>query len=180
MLKWVECESDLVFRTIGVKVDDLALQETSRLDGCYCLTTSLSAEAMDKEAVHARYKDLARVEEAFRTCKTGHLEVRPVYVRKAERTRAHVFVVMLAYLLVQELQACWREIDATVEENLSALGGLCGVRMTLPNGAEMDLIPRPNATLQKLFALAAIEPPVLLPAGNTNADTKRKLKSRRK
>ena len=178
--KWIECESDLAFRTIGVRVNDLAFKETSRLDGCYCLTTSLSAEEMDKETVHARYKDLAKVEEAFRTCKTGHLEVRPVYVRKADRTRAHVFVVMLAYLLVQELQACWREVDATVEENLLALGGLCGVRMTVSSEAEIDLIPKPNTTLQKLFALAAIEPPVLLPAGKTSADTKKKLKSRRK
>ena len=58
------------------------------------------------------------VEEAFRSCKTGHLEVRPIYVRKATRTRAHVFVVMLSYLFIRELRGCWREVDATVEERL--------------------------------------------------------------
>ena len=61
---------------------------------------------MDKESVHSRYKDLAMVESAFRTCKTGHLELRPIYLRKAGRTRAHVFVVMLSYLLVRELREC--------------------------------------------------------------------------
>jgi len=176
--KWIECDSDA--RTITVKENASKLKEISLLDGCYCLTTSLSVKEMDKEAVHARYKDLAMVEEAFRTCKTGHLEIRPIYVRKAERTRAHVFVVMLAYLFVRELQTCWREIDNTVEKNLAALSGLCGIRMNGLNGGEVYVIPKPNARLQKLFALATIEPPTLLPTGHTNADTKKKLKSNRK
>jgi len=150
------------------------------LDGCYCLTTSVSAADMDKESVHARYKDLAMVEEAFRTCKTGHLELRPIYVRKAERTRAHVFVVMLSYLLAMELRACWREIDATVEENLSALSGLCGVRVNVPSGEEIYMIPKPRPDLKKLFDLANTPPPTILPAGKTNAVTKRNLKTRRK
>jgi len=77
--------------------------KTTILNITDCLTTSLSVAEMDKEQVHRRYKDLALVEEAFRCCKTGHLEVRPIYVRKAERTRAHVFVVMLSYLFVREL-----------------------------------------------------------------------------
>jgi transposase len=102
--KWIECASVLASREIVVRVDESKLQEISLLDGCYCLTTSLSVEQMDKEQVHARYKDLSMVEEAFRCCKTGHLEVRPIYVRKQERTRAHVFVVMLSYLFVQELR----------------------------------------------------------------------------
>jgi len=71
---------------------------------------------MDKESVHSRYKDLAMVESAFRTCKTGHLEVRPIDLHQAGRTRAHVFVVMLSYLFIRELRECWREVDGTVEE----------------------------------------------------------------
>jgi len=87
---------------------------------------------------------------------------------------------MLVYLFVQELRACWRELDSTVEENLSALAGLCGMRMSGPNGSEVYVIPKPNARIQKLFTLATIESPTLLPAGRTNADTKKKLKTRRK
>ncbi|MCL2622343.1 MAG: hypothetical protein FWD31_01650 [Planctomycetaceae bacterium] len=164
----------------GLRVDESKLKEISLLDGCYCLTTSVGAGEMDKESVHARYKDLAMVEEAFRTCKTGHLELRPIYVRKAERTRAHVFVVMLSYLLVRELRECWRDTDATVEENLTALSGLCGIRVSAPSGEEVYLIPKPRPELNKLFDLANTTPPAILPAGKTNADTERKLKSRRK
>jgi hypothetical protein len=65
---WIKCEVN--DRVINLHVDDAKLEEQSLLDGCYCLTTNVSADTMDKELVHARYKDLAMVEEAFRTCKT--------------------------------------------------------------------------------------------------------------
>ena len=89
---------------------------------------------------------------------------------------------MLSYLLVRELRACWREIDATVEESLSALAGLCGVRVSVPisasvpSGEEMYMIPKPRPELKKLFDLAATPPPTILPAGKTHAVTERKLK----
>ena len=68
-------------RVIQVEVDEEYLAEQAELDGCYVIKTDLPAEAADKERVHDRYKDLALVETAFRTCKTSHLEVRPVFVR---------------------------------------------------------------------------------------------------
>jgi transposase len=178
--QWVECASDLSTRKIIVTVSESKLQEISLLDGCYCLTTSVSVDQMDKEQVHARYKELSMVEEAFRSCKTGHLEVRPIYVRKGERTRAHVFVVMLAYLFVKELRECWRELDSTVEENISSLSGLCGVRVRLREGSEVYMVPRPRAELEEFFVLADTLPPTILPKGRTNADTERKLKTRHK
>jgi len=48
--------------------------------------------------------------------KTGHLEMRPLFLRNAERTRGHALVVMLAYRIVQELADCWAPFDFTVEE----------------------------------------------------------------
>jgi hypothetical protein len=55
------------------------------------------AEHLDAaEAVQA-YKDLARVERAFRSLKTVDLEIRPIRHWTAERVRAHVFLCMLAY-----------------------------------------------------------------------------------
>jgi len=75
---------------------------------------------------------------------------------------------------------CWREVDSTVEENLGALSGLCGVRLSVSGEREIYVIPSPRADLAKLFALADIVPPAILPTGRTSADTERKLKSRRK
>jgi len=69
---------------------------------------------------------------------------------------------------------------ATVEENLAALSGLCGVRVSISSGEEVYLIPKPRPELNKLFNMTNTPPPTILPAGKTNADTKRKLKKRRK
>ena len=84
--------SDVAFRKIDLRVDESKLKEISLLDGCYCLTTNLSVTEMDKESVHSRYKDLAMVEEAFRTCKTGHLELRPIYMYEGRRELGRTFL----------------------------------------------------------------------------------------
>ncbi|MCK5187796.1 MAG: IS1634 family transposase, partial [Deltaproteobacteria bacterium] len=64
---------------------------------------------------------MAQVEYGFRTIKTGLLETRSVYVRKEERTRGHVFVVMLSYIIVHELRKLWVEMDMTVQEAIKEL-----------------------------------------------------------
>ena len=48
------------------------------------------------ETVQA-YKDLSRVERAFRSLKSVDLDIRPIRHWTADRVRAHVFLCMLAY-----------------------------------------------------------------------------------
>ena len=67
------------------------------LDGIYVVRTSLDPETMSGEEVVRTYKDLAKVERAFRSLKTVDLHVRPIYHRLEDRVRAHVFLCMLAY-----------------------------------------------------------------------------------
>ena len=52
---------------------------------------------MDAAQTVRAYKDLAKVERAFRSLKTVDLKVRPLYHRRANRVRAHVLLCMLAY-----------------------------------------------------------------------------------
>ena len=112
-------------RTVIVKRDEDAIAELAKLDGCYVLKTDVSPAMASKEVIHSRYKDLAKVELAFRTSKTGQLEMRPVFVRTEESTRGHVFIVMLAYRITQELAKRWKDVDMTVEEAVEALDTLC-------------------------------------------------------
>jgi transposase len=88
-------------RTLSYEIDTDSIADISILDGCYAIKTDLPKEALDKEIIHDRYKDLTQVEKAFRTIKTALEEIRPVYVRKESRTRGHVFVCMLAYMIVK-------------------------------------------------------------------------------
>jgi transposase len=73
------------------------IEQEARLDGFYVLRTSVPAEHLDAVEVVQAYKDLSRVERAFRSLKTVDLEIRPIRHWTAPRVRAHVFLCMLAY-----------------------------------------------------------------------------------
>jgi transposase len=73
------------------------ITEEAALDGIYVIRTSISAEAFSSEDTVRAYKDLSKVEHAFRSIKTVDLKVRPIFHWLDDRIRAHVFLCMLAY-----------------------------------------------------------------------------------
>ncbi|MGH9339926.1 MAG: IS1634 family transposase [Acidobacteriota bacterium] len=74
------------------------------LDGVYVIRTSLEQQVLSAENTVRSYKDLAKVERAFRSMKTVDLKVRPIYHWLDERIRAHVFLCMLAYYVEWHLR----------------------------------------------------------------------------
>jgi len=175
---WLRVEAD--GRTLKLTVNQPVLDEVSRLDGCYVIKTDLPQSAAAKQVVHDRYKDLAQVEQAFRTCKTTHLETRPVYVRTAEHTRGHVLVVMLAYLIRRELSRAWASLDTTVEEGLHQLQTLCSTQLKVDGGGSCLRIPAPHTASCALLTALAISLPEALPHVETHVVTRKKLPERRK
>ena len=79
----------------------------AQLDGIYILRTSLSDAACGTEDVVRSYKQLSRVERAFRTLKGVDLEIQPIGHHLERRVRAHIFLVMLAYYVEWHLRAAW-------------------------------------------------------------------------
>jgi len=167
-------------RSISLSKDTEQLQEVEKLDGCYVLKTDLPVDKAPKEAVHARYKDLALVEWAFRTSKTVELEMRPVNVRLESHTRAHAFVVMMAYWIVKELSSLWAGLDVTVEEGLKELDALCSTEVSIADGGCFHRIPEPRELSQQLLKVANVKLPAALPSKGIIVATKKKLQSRRK
>src|SRR5215470_1483895 len=68
----------------------------ARLDGFYVIRTSVEDKTLAGNRVVAAYKDLARVERAFRSLKTVDLHLRPIHHWLVRRVRAHVILCMLA------------------------------------------------------------------------------------
>ncbi len=169
-----------VDRTISLVQDEIKLGEVSKLDGCYVLKTDLSKETTSKEVVHARYKDLAFVESAFRDSKTEHLQLRPIYVRLSTRTRGHVLVVMLAYKIIRHLANSWVTLDKTVEEGIAELTQLCATSVTFADHVSYNAIPIPRASSIELLRLAEINLPAVLPSTNVIVSTKKKLPKNRR
>ena len=170
---WISVHSQE--RTITLSEEPGALEEESKLDGCYVLRTDLSVQEASKETVHERYKSLGEVEQAFRRSKTVELEMRPVHVRKESSTRGHLLVVMLAYLLMQELGKRWAHLDMTVEEGLDRLNTYCAVEIA----GVIKVMLRPRADVQSLITAASVTLPAMLPRSKSKVATKRKLPKNR-
>jgi transposase len=166
-------------RNITMSKKDEAWKESAKLDGCYCLKTDLCAKKASKEIVHDRYKDLSKVEWAFRTSKTTLLEARPIYVCLESRTRGHLLVVMLAYLVVQELARCWRDLDLTVEEGLDELKSLCTTQVIVRGRSAIHNVPRPRPSVQRLLDAAEVTLPKAIADSGVRVSTRKKLRRER-
>jgi Transposase DDE domain len=174
---WVELTVEE--RSITLTVNTSVQQEEAKLDGGYVLKTDLTPPQAPKELVHDRYKDLASVERAFRSCKTAHLEVRPIFLRLEERTRAHALVVMLAYQIIRYLASCWSAFDVTVEAGLHALTTLCLVEVAPHNAPSYHCIPTPRDAIARLLHSADIKLPKAFSLSGVRVSTKKKLQSER-
>lgn len=114
-------------REVIIETNTAGKKKEEELDGCYVLKTDVPKESLDTKTAHDRYKDLSKIEFAFRTMKTTLEEIRPIFVRKEKRTRGHVFVAMLAYMIVKYITDKFANSSFTrqfVIESLDKIGYL--------------------------------------------------------
>jgi transposase len=96
--------SDVSF-AFSRKTDEISRE--AELDGFYILRTSLPDVACATNDVVRSYKQLSRVERAFRTLKGVDLEIRPIFHSLEKRVRAHIFLSMLTYYVAWHLREAW-------------------------------------------------------------------------
>jgi transposase len=89
------------------EIDDDKVTAEAGLDGIYIIRTSLPPEKMSTEDTVRSYKDLSKVERAFRTIKTVDLKIRPIRHHLENRVRAHIFLCMLAYYVEWHMREAW-------------------------------------------------------------------------
>lgn len=85
------------------------------LDGIYVIRTSVPAQTMDAAETVRTYKSLANVEKIFKSLKSVDLLIRPIHHHTEDRTRAHVFLCMLAGHLTWHLRQAWAPLTYTDE-----------------------------------------------------------------
>jgi transposase len=156
-------------REIVSAIDETAKTNAALLDGCYALETDVSKELLDAETVDARYRSLQQVERDFRTLKTAFLEIRPIFVRKKGRTRAHAFIAMLALKIVREAERCLKAAfragpsgayELTLKDALSSLSRICFLRYQV-KGAELLRLPALDEQQLAICKALSIEPPII-------------------
>jgi transposase len=166
-------------RNLSVEIKEKELEEKEKLDGCYVIKTDLSVETASKQTIHDRYKALAEVEWAFRTMKTTLLHIRGIFVRKANRTRAHVFTIMLAYLIAYHLRRLWQEIEVTIEEGIDELSSLCATEVLIGD-VSVHTVPTPRELGELLLKAADVTLPDAIPCRKEKVFTRKKLVEERR
>ena len=176
--KWLDVIAEN--RRLSISINNEKKEEASRLDGCYVIKTNLPKEKACANTVHDRYKSLAEVEIAFRTMKTVLLEMRGIFVRTESHTRAHVFTIMLSYLLAYKLRRLWRDIEVTIEEGITELSSICGLEINIADKISSQTIPEPRNLGKILLEKVGVTLPDALPCRKIEVVTRKKLVTRRK
>ena len=89
--------TDITDERFTFRRNDHRIAEEQQLDGLYIVRSNVEPERFDAARTVLAYKDLSKVERAFRSLKSVDLKVRPLHHRRADRVRAHVLLCMLAY-----------------------------------------------------------------------------------
>jgi transposase len=111
------------------------LGRDAAMDGIYVIRTSVPKEVMAAEKAVLTYKQLAKVERAFRTLKSVDLQIRPIYHYVEPRVKAHMFLCMLAYYVEFHLRKAWAELLYTDEEGSIRTSPVAPVQPS-PSGRE--------------------------------------------
>jgi hypothetical protein len=102
-------------------LDRAAIAREEKCDGKWLLITNDAT--LSAEDIALGYKRLLRVEESFRRLKHG-IDIRPMYHRKDERIRAHVFACVLALLLERIAEIRTRETWPRVRHELEKISAV--------------------------------------------------------
>ena len=143
-------------------IDEEKVEREQALDGCYIVRTDVPEETMDTNEVVAGYKALGGVERAFRSLKTALLEMRPIFHKKDQRIKAHVFMCMLAYYLqwhlVDRLRPLFEQDGAgkdrrwSVENVIERLAAIRSNRVSA-NGVQFDQITETDDEQSEILRL---------------------------
>jgi len=141
-----------------------AIEQESRFDGWYLLTTSLSRQQAAKETIFSHYRSLLEVEDAFRETKS-YLEMRPIYHQKDDRVRNHIRICFLAFWFSARLGNAWkisgerREVPLVLRELQQIKLGKLRVGSTPLKTVLTDIPARLYAMLDRLALLSLFRRP---------------------
>lgn len=130
----------LRFKGQKLEINRGKVVEEEKRDGKFVLLTN--DDTLMAEDLALAYKQLSRVEDCWRTLKSG-IRIRPVYHHAEHRMRAHIALCVIALLLERVIEkACedtWRNIRNDLKK--VQLGQLSG-----PDGTTWQVTePRPEA-----------------------------------
>jgi hypothetical protein len=131
----------------------------ARLDGKFVVHSN--DDTLTAEDLALGYKQLMRVEQAWRTLKTG-LALRPMYHWTPHRISAHVALTVLALLLERAAEHACRDTWRNIRDDLKTIKL---AHLTSPHGAVWQVTPPKPDAQQRLKDLVVPSPPEILRLG---------------
>jgi hypothetical protein len=135
-----------------LRIDKKKISQEENLDGKYLLRSS--DPNLSSEDIALGYKQLLEVERGWRDMKQV-LDLRPIYHRREDRIRSHIWLCWLALLLMRVAEntsgQTWNRIRAEVQR-------VHAVTFTGPAGA-FRKTTQLSKTQRDLYAALGIEPP---------------------
>ena len=136
----------------GLAIDRQAVTELERFDGKFVVHSN--DDTLTAEDMALGYKQQQRVEEAWRTMKSG-LKMRPVFHWAPHRIHAHIAITVLSLLLERTIEhACqdsWRNIRDDLKRIQLA-------QLSSPNGRVWQ-VTEPSPDAANRLKLLKIKPP---------------------
>ena len=131
------------------------LAQEKAFEGTYVIQTE-EPDLSPVEAV-AVYKELSEVERAFAKLKDV-IEMRPIYHRKADRVRAHIFVASLAFLLDRALEKKLKAagLDISSKEAWQLLKTIRVVEIDLGGGQRKRSVTQGSARAARILKVLGI------------------------
>lgn len=136
----------------GLNIDRAAVHEAERFDGKWVVTTN--DDTLTAVDMALGYKQLQRVEECWRSMKTG-LDLRPVYHWTPHRISAHVRLCVLALLVERIAETRCKDTWRNLRDDLNQ------IKVGILKGAEGEVVQvtDPGEAARKRLAQLEIEPP---------------------
>lgn len=138
-----------------LRINRAAVKAHAKRDGLWVIRSN--DETLSSEDLALAYKQLMRVEEAWKTIKSG-LDLRPVYHRTPQRIRAHVYLCVLGLLIERVAEQAtgdtWRNIRNTLRTQ--KIGQL------FTPGGRIYQASNPSMEVRKLYKQMKISPPPTL------------------
>jgi transposase len=122
------------FTKNGTDLNEKRINILKKLAGRFLIVTNTDLKG---DEVVSAYKEQWQIERSFRTIKS-FLEIRPVYHRKPERIKAHVFVCVLSLLLSRLMEKKLTESHLTAERTAEIL---CGIK-AIPVKSPLNIVYR--------------------------------------
>lgn len=137
---------------VQIKINQEKIEDDAKWDG---LKGYLTNSNLSKERILANYKELWKIEKAFRITKTD-LKIRPVFHFKRRRIEAHICLNFVAYKIYKELERQLKEkmSELSPEKIIEVLQSIYEIEARSPDNKSYKrnlLLTEEHYKVQKLF-----------------------------